>query len=331
MFVCWEWPDVQKKRLGNSDMDLSPIGIGAWAMGGEGWPFAWGPQDDRDSLDAIDAAVDCGMNWIDVSPVYGLGHAEEIVGRAMARHRHRLFVFTKCGIVPNEERKLRSHLNAASVRRECETSLRRLNVDVIDLYQIHWPNPDHELEDGWGEVLRLKEEGKIRWAGGSNFKVEHLDRCRRFAELTSLQPPYSILAPDAATDLFPYCQRHDIGVIVYSPMKSGLLSGSMTRERIASLPATDFRRKAGHFKEPELTRNLELVELLKTIGARHGRSAGEVAVAWTLHHPAVTGAIVGFRARRQIAGIAGALEFRLTDDEMNEIAALRQRSLAIAS
>jgi aryl-alcohol dehydrogenase-like predicted oxidoreductase len=325
-----EWMTMQHRQFGNSDMAISPIGIGAWAMGGEGWPFAWGPQQDRDSLDAIDAAVDCGVNWIDVSPVYGLGHAEEVVGRAMARHRNRLFVFTKCGIVANEQRQLRSTLKADSIRRECETSLTRLNVDAIDLYQVHWPNPDAELEEGWCEVLKLKDEGKIRWAGASNFRVEHAERCRRFGELTSLQPPYSVITPDAAAELLPYCQRHNIGVIVYSPMKSGLLSGSMTRERIASLPESDFRRRAGHFKEPELTRNLALVDLMAGIGARHGQSAGAVAVAWTLHHPAVTGAIVGFRSRAQVGGIVRAIDFRLTQEEVDEIAGMRQRSLAVA-
>ncbi len=321
---------MDRKRLGNSDIALSPIGIGAWAMGGGGWSFSWGPQDDRDSIDAIEAAIDHGVNWIDVSPVYGLGHSEEIVGRVLARHAKRLHVFTKCGILVTDTQQMRSSLKAESIRRECDASLRRLNVDAIDVYQLHWPNPEAELEEAWCELARLKQEGKIRWAAVSNFKVAHLERCRPFGEITSVQPSYSAVTPDAGQALLPYCQQHGIGVIVYSPMKSGLLSGKMTRARLAELPEDDFRRRAVHFKEPELSRNLALADLMIRIGERHGRSAAEVAIAWALHHPAVTAAIVGVRSRAQVAGIIGAMEFRLTQQEVDEIVEFRQRSMAVA-
>jgi len=310
---------MHKRRLGNSDRDLTPIGVGAWAMGGGGWAFAWGPQDDDESISAIHAAIDRGINWIDTAAVYGLGHSEEVVARALAGRANRPFVFTKCERTWNEKGEIRPALKAASIRKECEDSLRRLKLDTIDLYQIHWPEPEEDIEEGWSTLQKLKEEGKVRWTGVSNFKVAHLERCGKLAPVTSLQPPYSAISPDAESDLLPYCLDHKIGVIVYSPMKSGLLSGKMTKERVAGLPPDDFRRRALAFQEPQLSRNLALAELLKQIGARHGRSAGEVAIAWTLHHPAVTGAIVGMRSPEQVAGVVGALEFRLSEDEMTEI------------
>src|SRR5579885_1674975 len=282
---------MQKKRLGNSDLDLTPIGIGAWAMGGGGWQFAWGPQDDEESIAAIHAALDGGVNWIDTAAVYGLGHSEEVVARALQGRSNKPYVFTKCERNWNEDRQIYKCLKADSIRRECEASLRRLKVDVIDLYQIHWPEPDEDIEEGWTTLAKLREEGKVRWIGVSNFNVAQMERCRRIAPITSLQPPYSAISPEVENEILPYCQQHGIGVIVYSPMKSGLLSGKMTRERIANFPPDDFRRKALNFQEPHLTRNLELQDLMKQIGARHGRTAGEVAIAWTLRHPAVTAAI----------------------------------------
>jgi aryl-alcohol dehydrogenase-like predicted oxidoreductase len=316
--------EMRKKRLGNSDMELTPIGVGAWAMGGGGWAFAWGPQDDDQSIAAIRRALDRGVNWIDTAPVYGLGHSEEVVARALEGRANRPYVFTKCERVWNEKREIQRVLKRESILRECEDSLRRLKVDAIDLYQIHWPDPDEDVEEAWETLARLKKEGKVRWIGVSNFSVEQMERCRAIAPVTSLQPPYSAVSPETQEVLLPYCQERGIGVIVYSPMKSGLLAGKMTRERVAALPEDDFRRHALAFQEPQLTRNLALADRMKQIGARHGRSAGEVAIAWTLGHPAVTGAIVGMRSAEQVDGVVGALEFRLSGEEIAEIDEARQ-------
>jgi aryl-alcohol dehydrogenase-like predicted oxidoreductase len=321
---------MHKKRLGNSDMDISPIGIGAWAMGGGGWAFAWGPQDDDQSIAAIHAALDRGVNWIDTAAIYGLGHSEEVVGKALEGRSNRPYIFTKCSLVWNDKREISNSLKADSIRRECEASLRRLKVDAIDLYQVHWPNPDPDLEEGWAALAQLRQEGKVRWIGVSNFSAKHMDRCRKLAPITSLQPPYSAISPEIEDETLPYCQKHGIGVIVYSPMKSGLLTGKMTKERVASFPPDDFRRRALAFQEPNLSRNLQLADPMKEIGARHGRSAGEVAIAWTLRHPAVTGAIVGMRSAKQADGIIGAAEFRLTPAEIDEIARFRAAAPATA-
>jgi aryl-alcohol dehydrogenase-like predicted oxidoreductase len=310
---------METKRLGNSDMMITRIGVGAWAIGGGGWAFAWGPQDDNESIAAIRAALDRGINWIDTAAIYGLGHSEEVVARALAGRSKRPYVFTKCERVWNERREIGKSLKADSIRREVEASLRRLKLDVIDLYQIHWPEPDEDIEEGWSTMAELKAEGKVRWIGVSNFNVQQLERARKIAPVTSLQPPYSILTRGIEDDVLPYCQENNIGVIVYSPMKSGLLTGSMTRERIAAMPPDDFRPRTPPFQEPLLSRNLELAELLRRIGARHGRTPGEVAIAWTLRHPAVTAAIVGMRSPKQVDGVAGALEFRLTQNEIDEI------------
>jgi aryl-alcohol dehydrogenase-like predicted oxidoreductase len=315
---------MQTKRLGNSDMDLTPIGVGAWAMGGGDWAFAWGPQDDGESISAIRTALDGGVNWIDTAAVYGLGHSEEVVGRALEGRSNRPYVFTKCERNWNEKGEIRKILKADSIRQECENSLRRLKVDTIDLYQIHWPEPDEDIEEGWGALAKLKEEGKVRWIGVSNFNTQQLERCRKIAPVSSLQPPYSAISPEVEDDLLPYCKQHDIGVIVYSPMKSGLLAGTMTKERVANFPQDDFRKRALSFQEPHLSRNLELADLMKTIGARHGRSAGEVAIAWTLRHPAVTAAIVGMRSAGQAKGVLGAMEFRLSPEEVETINAFRE-------
>jgi len=300
-------------------MELTPIGVGAWAMGGSGWAFAWGPQDDDESIAAIHEALDRGVNWIDTAAVYGLGHSEEVVARALEGRSKRPYVFTKCERNWNENREIYKSLKADSIRRECEASLRRLKVDVIDLYQIHWPEPDEDVEEGWATLAKLKEEGKVRWIGVSNFNAQQLERCRKIAPITSLQPPYSAISPEIEAEVLPYCQTHGIGVIVYSPMKSGLLTGKMTKERVAAFPQDDFRKRALAFQEPQLSRNLELAELMRRIGERHGRSAGEVAIAWTLRHPAVTAAIVGMRSADQARGVLGALEFRLSPDEIAEI------------
>ena len=288
-------------------------------MGGGGWKFAWGPQDDAASVAAIHAALDRGVNWIDTAAVYGLGHSEEVVARALAGRANRPYVFTKCERVWNAAREIGPSLKAESVRRECEASLRRLAVDTIDLYQIHWPDPEPDIEEGWGALVKLREEGKVRWIGVSNFNAAQMERARKIAPITSLQPPYSAISPEVESETLPYCAQHGIGVIVYSPMKSGLLTGAMTRERVAAFPSDDFRRNAPAFQEPQLSKNLKLAELMRDIGARHGRSAGEVAIAWTLRHPAVTAAIVGMRSAAQVEGVIGGMDFRLSAEEVAEI------------
>ena len=300
-------------------MKLTPLGIGAWAMGGGGWQFAWGPQDDNASIAAIHKALDAGLNWIDTAAVYGLGHSEEVVARALEGRSNRPYVFTKCERVWDDNGQIRKSLKRDSIRRECEASLRRLKLDVIDLYQIHWPEPEEDIEEGWAALAELKKEGKVRWIGLSNFNAEQMRRAAAIAPITSLQPPYSIVSPEIERSILPYAQENNIAVIVYSPMKSGLLTGRMTRERIASMPDDDFRKRTPSFQEPLLTRNLNLVELLREIGNAHGRTPGEVAIAWTLRHPAVTAAIVGLRSAEQVDGVIGAAGFRLTEDEVRRI------------
>jgi aryl-alcohol dehydrogenase-like predicted oxidoreductase len=319
---------MQKRKLGASSLEITPIGVGAWAMGGGGWQFAWGAQDDDESVEAIHAALDKGINWIDTAAIYGLGHSEEVVGRALAGRSNKPLVFTKCGIVWNEKRENRRTIDPESIRKEVEQSLQRLKMDVIDLYQIHWPEPDNLVEAAWAMMAKLRQEGKVRHIGVSNFNVDQMRRAQAIAPITSLQPPYSILSPEIEKEILPYAQANNIGVIIYSPMKSGLLSGTMTRERIAAMPADDFRQRTPNFKEPLLSRNLELADLLAAIGKRHGRTAGEVAIAWTLRHPAVTGAIVGMRSAKQVDGVIGAAEFRLSPDEIVEIERFRAASAA---
>jgi aryl-alcohol dehydrogenase-like predicted oxidoreductase len=316
---------MQTRQLGNSDIYITPLGVGAWAMGGAGWLFSWSHQDDDASIASIHAALDAGMNWIDTAAVYGLGHSEEVVAKALKGRANRPYVFTKCARVWDENRQIGKSLKADSVRRECEASLRRLKVDVIDLYQIHWPEPDEDVEEGWGTLARLKEEGKVRWIGVSNFNHDQLKRARAIAPITSLQPPYSLIRREVEADVLPYCAEHNIGVIAYSPMGSGLLTGTMTRERIASLPEDDWRRRSPQFQEPLVTRNLKIADKLKEIAARHNRGAGEIAIAWTLRNSPeqmVTGAIVGVRNPEQVAGIKGAMDFRLSEDEIKEIEAI---------
>lgn len=306
--------------LGNSDLAITPIGVGAWAIGGD-WQFGWGPQDDAQSIAAIHRALELGMNWIDTAPAYGLGHSEEVVARALARWKgKRPYIFTKCGMVWNDQGKIDYSLRAESVRHECEASLRRLKTDAIDLYQIHWTADElNETIEGWNTLTALQKEGKVRWIGVSNAGVEELQKLHSIVRITSLQPAYSLIRREVETAQLPWCRRENVGVIVYSPMASGLLTGAMTRERIASLPPTDWRSRNEQFREPKLSGNLRLVERLRIVGARHGRSPGEVAIAWTLHHPAVTGAIVGARSPHQVDGIIGAMDFRLTPTEIAEI------------
>lgn len=310
---------MKPRQIGNTNMDITPIGFGSWAVGGGGYQFGWGPQDDEQSIAAIHRALDLGINWIDTAAVYGLGHAEEIVARALKNREERPYVFTKCSRVWDDNGEISGNLNAASIRRECEASLRRLQIDVIDLYQMHWPNPEQDIEEGWEAMAKLQREGKVRYIGVSNFNVGQMQRIMKIAPISSLQPPYSLIKREVEQEILPFCQEHNIGVIVYSPMMSGLLTGTMTRERIKKLPADDWRKHDPEFQEPRLSRNLALTEKLGEIAYIHGRTTGEVAIAWTLANPAVTAAIVGARNPGQVDSIIGAAEFRLTDLELREI------------
>jgi len=308
------------RTLGNSDLQLTPIGFGAWAIGGGNWEYTWGPQDDNESIAAIHRALDLGVNWIDTAAIYGLGHSETVVGRALKSYSGAMpLVFTKCSMRWHEDRTIYRSLKAGSLAEELEGSLTRLGVETIDLYQIHWPNPDEDLEEGWETLAKFREQGKIRWIGVSNFSIEQMKRVQQIAPITSLQPPYSILRRAIEAEILPFAQANGIGVINYSPMLSGMLTGAMTAERVAALPAEDWRRKTVEFNEPRLTRNLRLVEVLRQIGSGHGVSPGVVAVAWTLHNPAITAAIVGGRSGKQVEGVVPALTFRLSEDEHTKI------------
>jgi aryl-alcohol dehydrogenase-like predicted oxidoreductase len=312
---------LQTVKFGKTGMEITPIGFGAWAIGGGGWAAAWGPQDDDEAVGAIRRAVELGVNWVDTAAVYGLGHSEELVAQALKSvpESERPYVFTKCSLVWDDEGDISNVLEKDSVKRECEESLRRLQTDVIDLYQIHWPRPDEDIEEGWEAMAELKDEGKVRHIGVSNFDVPQMERIGERAPVETLQPPYNMLNRGVEEEILPYCGENDIGVIAYSPMRSGLLTGKMTPERVANLPSDDWRRNADDFQEPRLSRNLALVGLLEEIGREHGRSPGEVAIAWTLRHPAVTAAIVGGRRPDQVDGIIGAAELRLSEDELDRI------------
>ena len=309
---------MQTRQLGKTGMQITRIGLGTWAIGGGQWEFAWGPQDDRESIDTIHRALDLGINWIDTAAVYGLGRSEEIVGQAI-KGRERPYIFTKCSMIWDENRKVSHSLKADSIRREAENSLKRLDIDVIDLYQIHWPDPEPEIEEGWSTLAALKKEGKVRHIGVSNFNVEQMRRAEKIAPVETLQPPYSLIDRDVEKEILPYCQQNTIGVIVYSPMASGLLTGRMTPERIAHLPDDDWRKRNPEYQEPRLSRNLLLAELLADIGKQHNVTAGVVAIAWTLQNPAVTAAIVGARRPSQIEELVPAADFRLSDSELARI------------
>jgi aryl-alcohol dehydrogenase-like predicted oxidoreductase len=311
----------KKRRLGYSDLHITPIGIGAWAIGGGGWAFSWSDQDDSVSIRAIHAALDAGVNWIDTAAVYGLGHSETVVASALRTYAgSKPYVFTKCERSWDADRRILKVLKADSIRRECEGSLQRLGVDAIDLYQIHWPEPDEDIEEGWSTLAELQKEGKVRWIGVSNFDVAQMKRIAPIAPITSLQPPYSLVRRDIESEILPYVQSNGIGVLAYSPMGSGMLTGTMTRERLSGLPADDWRTRSSMFQEPLLTRNLKIADKVVAIAQRLERSPGEIAIAWALHHPAVTAAIVGIRTPEQVAGIVGALDFQLDAETARELA-----------
>jgi aryl-alcohol dehydrogenase-like predicted oxidoreductase len=315
------------RTLGQSDLRITPIGVGAWAIGGGKWEFGWGPQDDAESLAAIRAALDRGINWIDTAAAYGLGHSETVVGKAVKGLSRPPYIFTKCSLVWDKSGKISHNLQASSIRREAESSLKRLAIESIDLYQIHWPAwrgaPESaspgSIEEAVGEMAKLKAAGKIGNIGVSNFDAQQMQRALNVAPIVSLQPQYSFAATDVESSILPFALEHKLGVIVYSPMASGLLSGAMTRERIAAFPEDDWRKNSPNFQEPLLSRNLRLVETLRSVGKRYNATAGEIAIAWTLRNPAVTGAIVGVRSARQAIGIAGAANIQLDNDDMSEI------------
>ncbi|HUV97532.1 MAG TPA: aldo/keto reductase [Acidobacteriaceae bacterium] len=312
---------IEFRKLGNSDMELTRIGFGAWAIGGDGWSHGWGPQDDKQSIAAIHRALELGINWIDTAPSYGLGHSEEVVGRALKATSYKPYVFTKCAVRWREDRTLYESLKAESLTEELDASLRRLGVETIDLYQIHWPKPDEGIEEGWEALSRFQEQGKVRWIGVSNFSVAQMRRAEKIAPITSLQPPYSMLRRAVEAEALPFAQEHGIGVINYAPMTSGLLTGRMTAERAAALPESDWRRNGIEFKEPRLSRNMKLVEMLRGIGQEHGVVTGVVATAWTLYNPTITAAIVGLRNDLQVDEMSAALKFQLSEADYDRILA----------
>jgi aryl-alcohol dehydrogenase-like predicted oxidoreductase len=303
--------------LGSTSLEISRVGFGAWALGGSNYDWGWGAQDDEQSIATIHHALGLGINWIDTAAQYGFGHSEEVVGRAVRSYAgERPYVLTKGGQPEGPNRKTLQSLRRDSLRREVEGSLSRLGVDSLDLYQIHWPIPDEEIEEGWTALAEFKEEGLVRHIGVSNFNVRQLRRAQAIAPVETLQPPYSLIDREVEEEILPFCEREGIGVIVYSPMGSGMLTGAMTRERIASLPDDDWRKRSPGFQEPELTRRLELVEQLKRVAEGLGVSPGAVAVAWTLRYPAVDGAIVGFRRPEQVDPILPAAELELSEKDL---------------
>jgi aryl-alcohol dehydrogenase-like predicted oxidoreductase len=324
---------MKTRKLGWTDLDLSVIGLGTWAIGGGGWRFGWGPQDDRESVAAILRALELGVNWIDTAPVYGLGHSEEIVGEAIRGLREKPIIATKCGMVWDGSGKISHCLKRGSIRAEVEASLKRLGLDVIDLYQIHWPVPEEDIEEAWAAIAGLIDEGKIRYAGVSNFSVEQLERIQDIHPVASVQPPYSMLRREIEDELLGFCRRNNIGVLVYSPMERGLLTGKFSRERVKNLPEDDHRRLYPPFREPELSVNLELVEGLRGIAERKGRTVGQLAIAWVLRRPEVTAAIVGARRPPQIEETAAAGDWVLSEEDLAAVEALldkRRRALGKA-
>ena len=309
---------MQQRRLGKTDMQLTTVGLGTWAMGGP-WQYGWGAQDDNDSVATIHKAIDKGINWIDTAPAYGLGHSEELIGQALRQTKHKPYVSTKCGLLWNNKKEKVSCLERQSIRRECHASLERLGIETIDLYQMHWPDPDEEIEDAWEEMAQLVEEGKVRYLGASNYSVAQLERVGKIHPVASLQPPYSMLHREVEDELLAYCTQHDIGVVVYSPMQRGLLTGTFSPQRLTELAPDDHRLKHPDFQEPRFSATLALVEQLKKIAQRHGRTCAQLAISWVLRRREVTAAIVGARRPEQIAETVGAGDWNLSDDDIAEI------------
>jgi aryl-alcohol dehydrogenase-like predicted oxidoreductase len=309
---------MQTRKLGNSDLRITAVGLGTWAIGGP-WQFGWGPQDDNEAIAAIVRAIDLGINWIDTAPIYGCGHSEELVGRALKQIKSRPVIATKCSLLWNDKREKVGCLKAESIRKECEDSLRRLGVDVIDLYQMHWPDPESDLEEGWGEMARLQKQGKVRFIGVCNYNLAQLDRIRKIAPVTSLQPPYSMIKRDVEKELLSYCEKHNIGVVAYSPMQRGMLTGKFNKQHLKTLAPDDHRLRMPEFTEPQFSANMELVEKLKPIAERNNRTVAQLSIAWVLRRPEVTAAIVGARKPSQIEETASSGDWTLDDKEITEI------------
>ena len=324
---------MQRRRLGKTDMELTTVGLGTWAMGGP-WQFGWGPQDDDEAIGAILQALDEGINWIDTAPAYGLGHSEELVGEALRRTRHKPYIATKCGLLWNEKKEKVSNLNADSILRECDASLERLGIDVIDLYQMHWPDPDEQVEEAWEAMARCAEEGKVRYLGASNFSVEQMERVAKIHPAVSLQPPYSMLHREVEDRLLGYCAEHEIGVVAYSPMQRGLLTGKFDHDYLKTLAPDDHRRRTPDFQDPQFSATIDMVEELKRIAERNGRTPAQLAIAWVLRRPEMTAAIVGARRPDQIAETAKAGDWTLKPDEIDKIEALlteREKKIAAST
>lgn len=309
---------MQKRKLGKTDLELTTVGLGTWAMGGP-WEYGWGPQDDDEAIRAILAALEEGINWIDTAPAYGLGHSEELIARALKESSYKPIIATKCGILWNERKEKVTCLKRESIRRECINSLRSLSIEVIDLYQMHWPDPEEDVEEAWEEMIRLADEGKVRLIGVSNFNVEQLERIRKMRQPVSLQPPYNMLKRNVEKELLDYCAKHEMGVVAYSPMARGLLTGAFNQERLANLSPDDHRLRSPEFKEPRFGATLELVEQLKKISARNNKTCAQLAISWVLRRPEITAAIVGARNPRQIRETAPASNWNLSEDDLKEI------------
>jgi aryl-alcohol dehydrogenase-like predicted oxidoreductase len=309
---------MQQRQLGKTDMQLTTVGLGTWAMGGP-WQFGWGPQDDDEAVAAVVTALEKGINWIDTAPAYGLGHSEELVGQALRQTKHQPYIATKCGLLWNDKKEKVSCLKRDSIRRECLASLERLGIDVIDLYQMHWPEPDEEIEGAWEEMALLAQESKVRYLGASNFTVAQLERVAKIHPVAALQPPYSMLQRSVEDELLAYCAEHEIGVVVYSPMHRGLLTGSFSAERLAQLAPDDHRLRHPDFQEPRFSAILALVEQLKQIAQRRGHTSAQLAISWVLRRPEVTAAIVGARRPAQIVETAPAGDWNLSDEDITEI------------
>jgi len=318
---------MQKRRLGNTDLELTTVGLGAWAMGGP-WLYGWGPQDDDESINTILRAMDEGINWIDTAAIYGHGRSESVVGRALKQISRKPLIATKCGLCWDEQNERIPRLKAQSIRAECHDSLKRLDIDTIDLYQIHWNQPEEDIEEAWTEMARLVEEGKVRYIGVSNFEVEQIRRVQKIHPVASLQPPYSMLHREVEDELLGYCGENDIGVIVYSPMQRGLLTGKFDAERLANLPGGDHRKASPDFQQPQFDATLQLVEQLRPIADRNGRTLAQLAISWVLRRDEVTAAIVGARSPSQIIETAPAADWELSEKDIEEIEQLLTRRQA---
>jgi len=321
---------MRTRRLGNTDLELTVVGLGTWAIGGP-WQFGWGPQDENEAIAAILKAIDLGINWIDTAAIYGCGHSEELVGRALKQTKIKPIIATKCSLLWNEKKEKIGCLKAESIRKECEESLKRLGVEVIDLYQMHWPDPEKDIEEGWGEMARLQKQGKVRYIGVCNYNTAQLDRIRKIAPVTSLQPPYSMIRRGVEAELLPYCAKNNIGVVAYSPMQRGLLTGKFSKKYLATLAPDAHRLKSGDYQEPEFSATLALVDKLRPIAERNKRTLAQLAIAWVLRRPEVTAAIVGARKPSQIAETASAADWILTKNDIAEIEKLlaeRENKLA---